>query len=508
VSIDGNSILCYYDGYGEYLDLATSLRTNIVTGTTYLVIAQVIFLVSGFVIHFVLGGYFGPETYGIYGVVLTLMTTVNLLLTGGFPQGASRYISMDTANVRSIIRQANKIQIIFAVLVFAAYFGLADVLSRLLKDEDIASFIRFSAIVVPAFALFYMYNNGYLNGLHRFGKQAKVLIVSSLAKVGFVFLFVFLGMGVKGAIGGYFAAAVIGLIIAWRYLGKLDGQIARFDWRKLIRFGVPATLIALVLFLLMNIDLFAVKAIVRNNADVGYYTAATTIARIPYFLSYALALTLLPAVSQAVSMNNTELVQDHIRKSFRYMLMILIPLTLLMSSTSGEIVSLVYSSSFAPAQSLLSVLIFGLGLLSIFLILINIIMGAGKQQLALGIALLLVPADIGLNLWLVPAHGLLGAAYATTITALTGVIVAVSYVLYRFKALIGVGHLLKICGASAVTFIVLFYITIPALFLVPVCIGLVILYLGILVLLKVINRKDLDALKRMFMGSRLNEHNE
>ena len=47
-------------------------------GTLYLMIASAIFLVSSYVVHFGLGRHLGPEDYGLFGVVLALMTTINL----------------------------------------------------------------------------------------------------------------------------------------------------------------------------------------------------------------------------------------------------------------------------------------------------------------------------------------------------------------------------------------------------------------------------------------------
>ncbi|MCK4965330.1 MAG: oligosaccharide flippase family protein, partial [Dehalococcoidia bacterium] len=60
-------------------------KTGMGRGTLYLMVAAGVFLVSGYVIHFWLGRYLGPESYGLFGIVLALMTIADLLLISGWP---------------------------------------------------------------------------------------------------------------------------------------------------------------------------------------------------------------------------------------------------------------------------------------------------------------------------------------------------------------------------------------------------------------------------------------
>jgi stage V sporulation protein B len=463
-------------------------------GTNQLVIAQMVFLLSGYVIHLVLGRYFGPETYGTYGVVLSLMTTINLLLIVGFPQGASKYIAAGSA-IGSIIRQSTKIQTIFAIVIFAAYLGLAGVVADALNDPSLAPYIRISAFVVPVYALYCMYNNGYLNGLRRFDKQAKTLIISSVVKMGAVFALVFLGLGVNGAIFGYLAAAIVGLFLAWRYLGTVARSAASFDLKKLLKFGIPATILSVSIFLLINIDLFMVKAILQDNVSTGYYTSAGMLAKIPYYIFTGLSLIVLPSISRSVAINDVAMLRSYIRQAMRHMLILLLPLVLVISATSSELISLVYSSAYIDAARPLSLLIVGLGLLSIFLMLTNIIMGSGKPKIAMLLGLLMVPLDVGLNLWLIPHHGLMGAAIATTATVACGALVALAYVLLKFRTLGSMKSFVRIGVTSGAIYGIVLQFSIDPVFLPLLYITLAAVYLGALFLTGEASRNDLEALK-------------
>ena len=469
-------------------------------GTLYLMLAHLVYLTSSYLIHFWLGQYLGPETYGVYGVILGLMTTVSLLLTTGFPQGASKYIAEENASLGRIVAGSRRVQVLFAAVVFGLYIGLAGPIAGLLNDPSLAPYIRISALVVPFYALYALYNEGYLNGLRRFGSQAKAMTANSVAKVVLVFTLVLLGLGVKGAILGYVLGAAVGWLIAWWYLGSVPKGSDGFDWRQFLRFGVPATLFSAMLYLVMSFDLFAVKAFRLGDDAAGWYTAATTIAKVPYFIFGGLASALLPSVSRSTSAKDVELTTSYIRQSTRYMLLLLLPGVLLMSATSEGLVSLVYGQDYIEAAAPLRILVFGLAFLSAFFVFAHVIMGSGKPNVVFGMAACLVAVAVTLNIFLIPRYEMVGAAWATTIASLIGMIASAAYLLVRFRALVAVSSLVKICLASAVIYVVALFIPSSPYLLPLVYVGLFAIYFGLLFLVKEFTGDDIDIFKRMITG--------
>ena len=55
--------------------MATSIRKGLI----YLTISSGMFVVAGYIVNLWLGRYLGPVNYGIYGVVISLMTMVNII---------------------------------------------------------------------------------------------------------------------------------------------------------------------------------------------------------------------------------------------------------------------------------------------------------------------------------------------------------------------------------------------------------------------------------------------
>lgn len=468
---------------------------KLVRGTLYLTAANICFFVTGYAIHFGLGRYLGPEDYGVFGVVLALMNVVTLILVSGFPDAASKYIAQDNSQLGAIMRASKQVQLILSAVLFACYLGLATVIANLLRDSDLVPYIIISAFAIPLYALYNIYYAGYLNGLKLFGRQAMTLTLTSVARVGIVFGLVFVGLGVSGAIIGYIAAALIGFVLAWRLLGSTPDTQVPFRWTNLLSFGVPATLFSVALFLLMNIDLFAVKAIIDVDSDTGYYTAAAAIAKLPYFVFAALPAVLLPMISTSTAMNDKGLTAQYIRQSLRYTLMLVLPMTLLISATSDDLVTLIYSSEYIAAATPLSILIIGLAFLTVFLILAYMVIGSGKPNIACAIALPLVAIDIVLSIFLVGRYGLSGAASATTITAFLGMVAMAFYVLKHFGALLSTASVARICVASLAVSGLAFVISTPYLLTPVLYIGLFIMYLLLLWVMREFDSSDISTLR-------------
>ena len=193
------------------------------------------------------------------------------------------------------------------------------------------------------------------------------------------------------------------------------------------------------------------------------------------------------------------------QKQIRYLLLLLIPGALLVSATSKNLISLAYTVRYIYAASSLSILIFGLTFLSVFVILTTIITASGKPKVSMIIALMLVPIDIALNLTLIPIYELKGAALATTITAFIGLVIAASYVFKRFGTLMSPISFIRISGASLIIYFAAISYSVSGILLVANYIFLFLVYLGLLWISREINKEDIEVVKDMIPVQILNK---
>ena len=99
------------------------MATSIKKGLVYLTISSGIFVVAGYVVNLWLGRFLGPVNYGIYGVVISLMTMVNLVQSAGLPNAVSKYIAEDESNAEGILAKGLTLQIVATITITFIYLS-------------------------------------------------------------------------------------------------------------------------------------------------------------------------------------------------------------------------------------------------------------------------------------------------------------------------------------------------------------------------------------------------
>ncbi|MDD5638656.1 MAG: flippase [Candidatus Pacebacteria bacterium] len=468
-------------------------QKSIAKGSLYLLIAQVIFMASGYIIHFGLARILGPALYGVYGIVLSLISIINIIVTSGASQAISKYISAGE-NAEIIKRTSLKFQSFFALIIFCLYELSAGIFAKLLGDLNLIPYIRIAGFIPLAYALYTVYV-GYFNGLREFKKQAWLQIVYSLSKLFFTFILVYLGFSLFGAFIGFAVGPLIGFLMGMIISGI--GEKNKFEWQKLVSFAWPIIVFSVVLAFLVSIDLFSVKAILGENTSAGFYNAATTLARVPYTILSVIASVLFPSISYFLSKKDFERVKYYIEETLRYLILLLIPATFLIAGTAKNLISLIYSTEYLPAAGPLIILIFGFAFLTIFNLLATIIIANGKPKVSMVMILGLAIISLILNILLIPIYGLNGAAFSTTIACFVGLILSSVYILKNFKVLMNWKSFLKILVASLIIFCFTQLWAVKGIILLVEYGILFLIYFGLLFLFKEINKNDIKIVKEL-----------
>ena len=472
------------------------LKHTMMKGTIFLMIANLTFLICSFIIHLGLGRYFGPELYGSFGVILSLLAVNGIFVQAGIPVAVSKFIAENEEMAFTIRNKALIIQLIFSFIIFIIYFSLAPIIADSVGDQNLTYYFRLSAIVIPFDALFFVYMYS-LNGLRKFGKQTIIGILYNVLKVVVVFSLVFLGYSLEGAIIGYTAASAIGLVMSM-LLCKIEKSKQIFKSIKLIKFAAPLIVYSIAITLLISIDLLFVKAFIKNDASTGYYTSANFLSKVPYYIFLGLSATLLPSLSKSIDKKNVFQTKSYINNSLRYMLMIILPIIFLVSATSKDLINLVYSDKYLLGAQSLSILIFGLTFLSFFSIFTTIITANNEPRKSMIFAIMLIPIDVILNIILIPIYGLMGAAIATSIAIFIGLIVVMIYVFRCFHTLLNPISFIRIFLASGIIYLFAFFFSFSGIYLLLWYLILFSIYFGLLLLFREIKNDDFGLIKSLY----------
>ncbi|KQC11269.1 MAG: hypothetical protein APR54_02850 [Candidatus Cloacimonas sp. SDB] len=473
-------------------------RQSVIRGTTQLLIAQIIFLLSGYVIHIGLGRTLGPASYGVYSVVISIATAINLFLTAGLPQATSKYISENPIQSKSVLHSSLKISFLFSLLLSAAVIIGANGIAAMLQEPSLRFYIPIIAIMIlvtgPRTVIF-----AYFNGIQDYKTQSILSGLYYIIKPTLIFLLVFLGFSVTGAIIGFALSPIIPLIIGIFLVGgHTILKSERFPIRKLLCFAAPIIVLSATINLILNMDLFFVKGVLVDNVLTGYYSASAQIAKIPYFLMAAVTGAIFPAVS--ASMHEHERVQNYISESLRYALLFILPGTAMVAATSTAVVTLIYSDVYQPAGKPLAFLIIGICLFGLFALLTTIISAVGSPRVAMAMGVGVLAVDYALCWLMVPAFGMVGAAGATTLSCFLGLGIAAAYVYWRYRVLMPAISIVKILAISLLIFVALYSFPIHGLGLLAAYVVAGVGYFLALYLLGEIQKRDINRMKRLVGG--------
>jgi len=320
---------------------------------------------------------------------------------------------------------------IIGTITILFYFSVP-LIAKILGDPTLIPLFRISTLIIPAFAAASFYFS-YFTGLHRFNLQATLKTVRSVFRIGLVVGLAYF-FGVKGSIVGYIIAPTSVFLVALA-LDKFmvsrelkenkppieknmrrDSQID-FNWRKLVTYAWQIVLFFLAYELLISIDLYLVKGILHDDRLTGIYNASLTVGRIPYYIFYAMTVFLLPMISKSTSENNHIETKRILTQSLRIIMLLLIPMVVIMSAFSLPILKLLYGMQYTEGAYPMSILVYGVGFLTIFYVLSFAMNGAGKTKIPTNISIIGVILNTLLNYFLIKKMSITGSAVATSLTS-------------------------------------------------------------------------------------------
>jgi O-antigen/teichoic acid export membrane protein len=337
---------------------------------------------------------------------------------------------------------------------------------------------------------------GYLNGLREYFKQSVSWIVSYISKLILIFGFVIAGYSVFGAVLGFSLAPFIGFIVALYFAG-VPKRLKAFSRKKILIFALPVTIQFVLSQYIINIDLLVLKALVKFPEEIGYYSAASMISKVPVSLLAALNMAIFPAISATTYQNDTIRTKTYVSESLRYLIMLIVPASIMISLTSGELVSLLYSSRYILAGEPLKILILGVFFFGLFAYFLNIIIAAGRPKISMILSAIILFIAFILNLSLIPMLGMIGAALATTLSCLIGAAISALYTYRLFHTLTYKLTILRVLIASA-AIIPLFLIKVSGILLLGQYLLAFLLYLAILKVIGELRKDDLRNVMFVF----------
>ena len=465
-----------------------SKAESFLKGTLILTVASFVVKVIGSLNWIFVSRILGGEGIGLYQMAFPIYFFAMSISQAGVPVAisiitAERVALKDVFGARRVFRVSMALML-FTGLFFSllTYFGAG----WLIEWQFIRDPRAYMAVVALSPTIFFVTllasSRGYLQGWQRMTPTAVSQIVEQIFRVLTMVLFasLLLPMGLDyaaaGASLGAFAGAIGGLLVLVYYHWKLDKDIEREYGpnlapppgeapaplgaivRRIFSLALPVSAASIMLPIVSNLDLLIVPqrlevagyTVPQATELFGYLTGmAVPLVNLATILTASLAVSIVPAISEARALKDTQRVYNQTAAAVRISNFVCFPAFVVVFVLATPISTLIYNAPGAGPAVLVSS--FSIVLLGLHQVSTAVLQGLGHPKIPMINMILAAAVKVALN-WIltaIPWLGIMGAAWATAadmgVAAVINLYFIWRYIGYRMELL----QLFKTMAAAA-----------------------------------------------------------
>lgn len=474
-------------------------QKSFVKGAAVLMVAGLIVKILGALYRIPLTSAITTTGMGYYNVAYPIYATLLVVSTAGLPVAISKIVSEhiamgDYTGAHNVFRVARRVLLLLGIIMTAVMLLLSGPISNaVMQEKSIYSLLAISPALF--FVSILSAYRGYFQGMQMMGPTAITQVIEQVFKLvmGLSLAYAWLPMGVEygaaGALVGVVISEVAALIVIMliyggnrkaimsrvdpNHLTKKDLHF-KFNVTKLLKIAVPVTLGACIMPIVVAID----SGVVSTNLQYIGYSAeqaasmygtltgvVNTLVNMPAVLSSALAMSLVPAISEAVAKKNGPLVRSRVSFGVKLAILVGLPAAVGFILLGQPIIRMLYRSLGADELALATSLMQMLSLSILFLTLVQttnaLLQGMGHPvkpviSLAVGAGVKVV---LSIVLIRIPEINVMGAVYGTMACYIIAAIMNLIFVHQEshFKAS-AKNHVLKPIAATAVMGVVAYLV--------------------------------------------------
>ena len=374
--------------------------------------------------------YLGPSDRGVMALFLLFPYTVKTFCTLGLDTASIYLHRKEKVAFETLFANCMAFGLAAGALLAAAVWLVRGWLpAKLFYD---GGWLLGVALATVAPVLLYQYLGGLARAVGEFRKSNMRSVIDKVLDVGsMVMLFYVFHLGVFAYLVGHFV--IITTIVLWMCwdLRPYIRQKIRPDLRvlgRMLKFGAKTYAQGIASHAHYRADVYLV-AIFLSRADIAFYTIGAGLAERSLMLSDAMGTVLFPKLA---SSDNREAALLTARAS-RYTLLMGAVVALVICGSGRLLVEALYGRDYLPAVTPMYFLVSGVLMIGMTRILMRYLTSLNVHQhnayLVGGSAV----ANIALNIWLIPAFGIVGAA----ISSLTTYGLQGAWALYLFRRFSG-----------------------------------------------------------------------
>ena len=466
-----------------------SKAESFLKGTLILTVASFVVKVIGSLNWIFVSRILGGEGIGLYQMAFPIYFFAMSISQAGVPVAIS-IITAERVALKDVFGARRVFRVSMSLMLFTGlFFSLLTYFSAdwLIEWQFIRDPRAYMSVVALAPTIFFVTllasSRGYLQGWQRMTPTAVSQIVEQIFRVLTMVLFasLLLPMGLDyaaaGASLGAFAGAIGGLLVLVYFHWKLDKDIEReygpdlappagqapaplgMIVRRIFSLALPVSAASIMLPIVSNLDLLIVPqrlevagyTVPQATELFGYLTGmAVPLVNLATILTASLAVSIVPAISEARALQDTKRVYSQTAAAVRISNFVCFPAFVVVLVLATPISTLIYNAPGAGPAVLVSS--FSIVLLGLHQVSTAVLQGLGHPKIPMINMILAAVVKVVLNwvLTAIPWLGIMGAAWATAadmgVAAVINLYFIWRYIGYRMELL----QLVKTMFAAAV----------------------------------------------------------
>ncbi len=470
-----------------------NVSQRVLKNTSILTVSQIISFIFIFFYTIYIARYLGAGGFGILSFAIAVSGIFSILADLGLSILTVREVARDKSLAQKYLGNAIIIKIILAVISFSLIVLVINLLNYPHETVTVVYFVALSTILNSFFGLFYSIFQAH----EKMEFQSIGQILNSILMFSGVIIAIKVGLDVVGFSFIYVLSSFITLIfVLIVYVWKFSLPVIEIDtifWKRILKEALPFGLAGIFVTIYYWIDSVMLSIMVGNEI-VGWYNAAYRFIYI--FLSFhtIFIISIFPVLSSFYK-TSKESLKFAYERSFKYMLIITVPIAVFVTILANKIIFLIFGPSYIPSVIALQILIWTIVFMFVNGLSGNFLGSINKQPIVTKITAIGAITNIILNILLIPKFSYIGSSFATVITELV-IMPILIYIVWKnqYTNLIPlIKDLPKIIFSSVIMLIYIIYFNNLNLFILIITASII--YFGVIFITKTLDEDDIQILK-------------
>ena len=390
--------------------------------------SQVIVNLCAFLWTIAIARYLGVNDYGILSFAISFTVLLGMGTDIGMSTFATREISKDKSITHKFINNVIPFKILLSIALFIVTALILILLGYNKLTIEVALIISLETIFICMIkfigGVFQAYENQKINSIGE--------MIAGILLLIFTLIVIMFDLGLIGVAISYALAYLIFLLHMVINMNKSFG-IPKFEfdfkfWKDIAIKSIPFGLSIFFYTVYFSIDVVMIQFLSGDFAT-GIYNSAYKIVSVfaAFYVIYQYVI--FPLMSKLYA-ENANLLKVSFAQSFKYSLLILLPLCIGVYFYSPYIIDLIYSSQYALASPAMQILIWTVVFLFINGVATSLLNSIGKEVSVTKIYLIAAIFNIVLNYLTIPVWSYIGASITTVLSEIL-ILVLMMYCIFK-----------------------------------------------------------------------------